>query len=217
MFFSLPSTTSLHGPSSRGVILPTSMTTTFTSWKPILPASLRSIPALPPSLPLRLTRLQLRLRPSPRLWPHGLARRAPARHCTGLPGPANGTNWHGPARPVLSRARPGSARPGSSRPESTLLRLLSRVLCVWGGSSIERQWHLLFNWLHAPCKTGVAGCRVLQGRPRPHSLACRCSAACRVETMQRIAYSAPLHSGGPGSRRRGRAGKMRRRGPGRVE
>jgi len=76
------------------------------------------------------------------------------------------------------------------------------------------QWHLLFNWLHAPCKTGVAGCRVLQGRPRPHSLACRCSAACRVETMQRIAYSAPLHSGGPGSRRRGRAGEMRRRGPG---
>ena len=82
---------------------------------------------------------------------------------------------------------------------------------------LERQWHLLFNWLHAPCKTGVAGCRVLQGRPRPHSLACRCSAACRVETMQRIAYSAPLHSGGPGSRRRGRAGEMRLRGPGRVD
>ena len=126
-----------------------------------------------------------------------------------------GTSRPGLSCPEHDPGQPGPARPGPNRHCSGSCH--ESCVCVGGGSSIERQWHLLFNWLHAPCKTGVAGCRVLQGRPRPHSLACRCSAACRVETMQRIAYSAPLHSGGPGSRRRGRAGEMRRRGPGRVD
>jgi hypothetical protein len=95
------------------------MTTTFTSWKPILPASLRSIPSLSPSLPLRLIRLQLRLRPRPRLWPHGLARRAPARHCTGLlarPMAQTGTARPGLSCPEHDPGQPGPARPGLARP-----------------------------------------------------------------------------------------------------
>jgi hypothetical protein len=178
------------------------MTTTFTSWKPILPASLRSIPALPPSLPLRLTRLQLRLRPSPRLWPHGLARRAPARHCTGLPGPANGTNWHGPARPVLSRARPGSARPGSSRPESTLLRLLSRVLCVRvGGAAASRGSGISSLTGFTPharlASQGAACCRADLGRTVSRAAAAQHAGSrpCSASPTQRLCSPAGRAAG----------------------